>query len=717
MKRNIVPVLLCAAALSGCARTKPEYTWRNVAIGGGGYVTGIVFSKAEENLIYARTDIGGAYRWMEEEGRWVAITDHFGAEEWNLIGIESIAADPVEAGRVYALCGMYMDNKGAILSSSDYGETWTQTELPFGCGANEEGRGAGERMMVNPKKHSEIYTGTRNAGLWRSEDFGKTWQEVTSFPVKGDYMQQSTSIGILWVQFDPVSEDVYVGVAETNGSCIYRSSDSGETWEALPANLPGMYPLHADFAADGTLYLTYANSAGPNSGANENRGAVCKLSGSTFTDITPGTEDGRYGAFGGISVDANDPETVIVSTLFYWDDHGDSLYRTTDGGKTWTSLFNARTGEKHYTMEVSQANWLNWGRPEAKTGWWMTDVKLNPFNSDEAMYGTGAAVFRTQNLTSPGTEPVVISFAANGMEETAVYRVVSPEYEEGEPQLYSIMGDLTGFSHLDVETIPDDAHFMGSTSGGDPTGLDAASQKANTAVYAIDNDKQPLWLTTNGGADWTMIEPPAQTAGGTVAMNANGTAFLWSNPGNADVYRYSLTEGNWSEVEGLGINAKITADSVNPDWFYAVSNGLFYRSSDGGQTFTKTGQLVADSTTVHSVVRQEGNVWLCSGTLLLYSEDFGESFSVIKDMDFRAIGFGAPEQEGGYPVIYALGSAGEQGEGLYRSTDKGQSWQRINDEQHRFGMFGDSITGDSRVSGRVYVTTNGRGIVMGDITK
>ena len=39
------------------------YTWRNAQIVGGGFVDGIVFSPTEPGLAYARTDIGGAYRW------------------------------------------------------------------------------------------------------------------------------------------------------------------------------------------------------------------------------------------------------------------------------------------------------------------------------------------------------------------------------------------------------------------------------------------------------------------------------------------------------------------------------------------------------------------------------------------------------------------------------------------------------------------------------
>lgn len=727
--KQLLSLCLCAAmalaGCSGCAGTGggagEAYEWSNVAIGGGGYVTGMVYSKAEENLIYARTDIGGAYRWVEDENRWVAITDHLGQDSWNLIGIESIAADPVDANRVYALCGTYMGSKGAILASEDYGETWTQVDMPFDCGANNQGRGTGERMMVNPKNNKVIYTGTRNAGLWRSEDYGKTWNEVTSFPVKGNYLQESTSVGIMWVEFSPVNNDVYVGVADTSGNCVYKSSDEGATWEALPTNLPGMYPLHADFTSDGTLYLCYANSAGPNSQETNNTGAVCKYDGSAFIDITPDLDDGRYGGFSGVSADANDPETVVVSTLYYWSDPGDNLYRTTDGGETWTGLFNTKTNEKSYVMDVAEADWLTWGREEAKTGWWITDCSVNPFNSDEVMYGTGATIFCTQNMTELGSgKDVTISFAAQGLEETAVFQMVSPDYKEGEPQLYSIMGDLTGFSHLDVTKGPDDAHFMGSSSGGNPTDLDAAFENANVAAYCVQDKRTPLWYTTDGGANWQAVHNvPEMVEGGKVCVSADGSVILWTpaNTGNSNIYKYSIAKDKWYYVEGLGYGANVAADRVNPKTFYAAYNGMFYISTDGGTTFEPTGTMIADNCDVQAVVGKEGHIWLCSGSLVMYSEDGGKTFTSIKDISFSAIGFGAPKSEGDYPAVYAMGSVGEDKEGIYRSDDKGETWVRLNDEQHLFGNLTSYISGDSKVYGRVYFATNGRGIVMGDIAQ
>ena len=155
------------------------YAWRNVVIGGGGFVTGIITHPRQRNLMYARTDVGGAYRWDDAAQRWIPLTDGIG--DMDFTGIESLAVDPADTNRVYLAAGIYSRGKAAILRSADQGRTWLQTDVPFKMGGNEAGRFNGERLAVDPNDGNILFFGSRRDGLWKSADRGATWQKADRF--------------------------------------------------------------------------------------------------------------------------------------------------------------------------------------------------------------------------------------------------------------------------------------------------------------------------------------------------------------------------------------------------------------------------------------------------------------------------------------------------------------------------------------------------------
>ncbi len=705
-------------ALTGCsgAVRQTACDFGNVAIGGGGYIPGIVYSKGEKGLKYCRTDIGGAYRWSSRDKEWVPITDHLGgvnSDNWNLIGIESIAADPVEPNRVYLSCGTYLGTHGAILSSEDYGETWTQVDMPFDMGGNQSGRGVGERLMVNPRNNKQVFCGSRNAGLYVSEDYGRTWAECTAFPVKGDYLQERNQIGVMWVEFDPESGDMYVGVAMKNGQCIYHSADAGKSFDALPAYQAGLYPLQAEISKNGYLYLAYSDSCGPNASVKNGCVARYDIKNGKFEEITPQCNDNRYGGFSGISVDGSDPNVIVCGTLGFWDSKGENLYRSTDGGSTWTPFFTVE--QSNYVMDVSDAKWLNWGRESAQTGWWMADVEIDPFNSDEVSWGTGATLYSTKNLTALGTgTPVTVAFNAYGIEETAVFKVVSAPVQNGSPELYSIMGDLTGFAHLRADVRPDDAHFMNNGTASD---LAAAWGSGNVAAYSTDNKRVPIWYTTDSGSTWNAFANiPEQTASGSIAVGADGQTVVWV-PGAISAKTYFTKDfgGLWYISNGLSMGAKITADKLEANVFYAVCSGKVFVSTDGATNFTETGLTLADNCELVPSAEKKGFLWVRSGTSVGYSEDYGKTVTYLKDVSANAIGVGKAQKEGGAMTLYLMGETKTGGSGIYMTTDHGKHMEKLTTEKDGFGNLTPSITGDATAWGRFYFATNGRGIIMGDV--
>lgn len=95
----------------GSSRTE-QYRWRNVKVGGGGYVTGLVIHPKVPDQIYLRTDVGGIYKWDVARNAWTALTDSFSREDWHLYGVESLALHPNDPQTLYAALGKYLPDSG-----------------------------------------------------------------------------------------------------------------------------------------------------------------------------------------------------------------------------------------------------------------------------------------------------------------------------------------------------------------------------------------------------------------------------------------------------------------------------------------------------------------------------------------------------------------------------------------------------------------------------
>jgi hypothetical protein len=255
------------------------------------------------------------------------------------------------------------------------------------------------------------------------------------------------------------------------------------------------------------------------------------------------------------------------------------------------------------------------------------------------------------------------------------------------------------------------------------TSLDFAELEPSVVVRAGWGQAPNAGSSTDGGSTWTPVgsRPNGSAAAGVVAVSADGDAWLWS-PANAAVH-VSLDGGaTWTASAGLPDQARVASDRVDPARFYAFAAGRFYVSTDRGATFTATAAagLPADGgVRFRAVPGKAGHVWLAGGSTsgaygLWFSDDAGASFRKLRNVDEAdTSGFGKAAPGHRYPALYT--SARIRGErGIFRSVDAGRRWERINDDDHQWAWTGQTITGDPRVYGRVYVATNGRGVVYGE---
>ncbi|MFE4702565.1 cellulose binding domain-containing protein [Streptomyces sp. NPDC056738] len=735
-----------AASTSTAKVAADTYTWKNARVDGGGFVPGIVFNRSEKNLAYARTDIGGAYRWVQATKSWTPLLDSVGWNEWGHTGVVSLASDSVDPDKVYAAVGTYTNDwdptNGAVLRSADRGASWQKTDLPFKLGGNMPGRGMGERLAVDPAKNSVLYLGAPSGkGLWRSTDSGVSWSQVTAFPNPGNYVQDSTDTsgyasdnqGVVWVTFDEstgtrgsATQTIYVGVADKDNA-VYRSTDGGATWSRL-AGQPTGYLAHKGVldAANGYLYLAYSDKGGPYDGGKGRLWRYATKTG-TWTDISPVAEADTYYGFSGLSVDRQHPGTVMATAYSsWWPDT--QIFRSTDSGGTWTKAWDYTSypnRSNRSTMDVSSVPWLTFGANPAppeqtpKLGWMTEGLEIDPFDSARMMYGTGATIYGTENLTNwDSGSQFTVKPMVQGLEETAVNDLASPP--SGAP-LLSALGDIGGFRHTDLTKVPSMMYTSPNLTS--TTSLDYAETNPNTVVRVGDLDSGPhIGFSTDNGANWFAgSDPSGVTGGGTVAAAADGGRFVWSPAGTGVQYTTGFGT-SWSASSGIPAGAIVESDRVDPKTFYGFKSGKFYVSSDGGATFTVSAAAnlpAGDSVRFKALPGTKGDVWLAGGASdgaygLWHSTDGGAAFTKLSNVDQAdTVGFGKAATGSSYQTLYT--SAKIDGvRGIFRSTDKGASWTRVNDDAHQWGWTGAAITGDPRVYGRVYVATNGRGIVYGD---
>jgi MYXO-CTERM domain-containing protein len=699
MKKQSTQFLLVAAMLmfatqSPHAQTAESYVWQSVAIRGGGFVPGLVFSTVEQNVLYARTDMAGAYRWDETKYGWIPIMDWLTRPDMKYIGVESIAADPVDSNVVYMAVGTYTSSNGQIIRSADRGDTWTRYNIATPMGGNADGRSLGERLMVDPNKTSILYFGSRTTGLWKSTDSAATWAKVASFPVTG-----TNPYGLSFVVFDKTSgtagngsSTIYVGVAATTaGTNLYRSADSGATWTLVTGTSPpsGMMPHHGVLASDGNLWIAYNSSSGPNSISS---GSVWKLNTatSTWTNVNPA---GHGGGIGGISVSASDPNYALASTLDWW--APDEIYRTTNGGTSWTAIGRSAT------HNMNGAEYLCFGPANCTTpssAGWAGDIEIDPFNQSRAFYVTGQGVWSSKN--SDAASGIVWSFEDKDFEETVGLDLTSSV----KTAVFAVVGDIG------IIRTPNDALDTPSPTGmvtnpkfGNGNSVDFAGLKPSIVADCGTGSPSGGYSTDNG-LTW---KPFASQAGGSkVAVGADGTVFVWDQ-------KYSTDNGaTWTACAGLPSGARVASDRVNPKKFYAFSGGTLYASTDGAATFTAATTGLSGSGRAAAVFGVEGEVWVSAGSNLYHSKNSGAGATkVTGPSQVYSVGFGMAAPGSSYPAVYIIGTVSSVS-GVFRSTDQGATWLRVNDDQHQFGQM-DNVAGDEDYYGRVYVTTQGRGIPYG----
>jgi len=352
-RQRLLLFVCMLAAAAGVLRAQPfdpslfaGMHWRLVGPFRGGRALAAAGVPGNPNLFYFGAVGGGVWR-SDNAGRtWEPIFDG-----QPIASIGALAVAPSDPRVIYVGSGeadMRSDISygNGMYKSTDGGKSWISIGLA-------DTRQIG-RILVDPRDPNRVflaalghaYGPNKERGVFRSRDGGKTWARV---------LFHDENTGAIDLAFDPTnSRTILAALWQTRrppwnvyppsngpGSGLYRSDDGGDTWKPVTAGLPSekLGRIGVAFApSDRRRVYAVVDAKEGGLYASQDGGATWKRA-SADKRVW---ERGWY--FGGVAVDPKDPDVVYVCDV--------SMYRSTDGGKTFVPIKGAPGGDDYHQLWI-----------------------------------------------------------------------------------------------------------------------------------------------------------------------------------------------------------------------------------------------------------------------------------------------------------------------------------------------------------------------------
>lgn len=640
------------------------------------FLDNIIVDPRDSKVIYVAAhrhkDPGGFFKTTDGGRTWRE------AQELKAEAIHSLEQSPSNPNM------LIVGTNNRVYRSMDSGETWSPVS-PFGSTAIES-------LAIDPRDSNTIYAGTWYLP-YKSTDGGQSWRSV-----KAGMIDDSD---IFAIDIDPRNPNHIIASA---CSGIYDSKNSGENWrkiQGIPSqsrrtrailqhpSLSGVvfagttegFWRSSNGGADGSWTLTTRRDLEINSIAvhptnpqvvfiaTNNYGVmVSRDAGKTFTPTNEGY-NGRFINF--ILADRERPERVYASTI-NTATGGGFIFISNNGGASWETAIRNITVNRLTVYSILQdrrdGNLIylgtNYGiyRSTDRGGSWspIGSPKIGP----QKPAGNRR---RASNRRAPGApRSTAAAKPSNDVTKRAQEALIAAGYDPGAADGAAGTKTVTAIRKFQADkNIPvsgklDDATLSAlGLSGGVQTTTPAG--KMPTPVVALTDAVNALSQTYD------------EQGGRSGILAAT----------NAGLYRtYDPAQG-WEKLSyGPGIDPRTTAISVsaqNPKTIYVgTANSGVIVSRDGGETWQQVRGVPAQApiSAIEQDPKRSAYVYVGTKQSLYVSHDGGERWmrrgGNLPYGDYASILIN-PET----PDEIIVGNAWENGGGVFRSTDAGITWNRI----------------------------------------
>ena len=327
--------------------------WRCIGPHRGGRVLAVSGVRGEPDTYYFGAVGGGVWKTTDAGRTWTPIFDSQPIASVGALAVSTSDPNIIYAGTGEADMRSDISYGAGMYKSIDAGKSWSYIGL-------SDTRQIG-RVLVDPK-HSDIvlvaalghgFGPNAERGVYRTTDGGKSWTRVLSkdentgaIDLAYDPDNSRTVYASLWNVRRP-AYNTYAPITGPGGG-LYKSTDGGATWKEIAGHgLPGVTlgRIGVDVVAGQHGKRVYALiDAGTASGLyrSDNGGDEWTLVSSDSRILSRGWY------FGEVRSDPKNADVVYVSNV--------SLYRSTDGGKTFKAIRGAPGGDDYHSLWIDPEN-------------------------------------------------------------------------------------------------------------------------------------------------------------------------------------------------------------------------------------------------------------------------------------------------------------------------------------------------------------------------
>jgi len=638
-----------------------------------GRVSALAVDPRNSDVAYLGGASGGVWKTTDGGRNWIPLTD-----DQPSLAIGSIAIAPSNPDVIYAGTGEQNFSGDSyygagVLKSMDAGATWKQLPGSFIGPFSGTFSGGGYRLgaiAVHPANENIVLTGGSRetlgaSGIFRSTDGGASWSSVLTGSAGTDIVFDSTDGNVAYAALGRGTGDLKYG--------IFKSLDAGATWNAvngtgvnaLPITGGGRIAMAISPSSPNVLYVSMATSNGL-----QLRGVFKTVDGARNWAPLLNAPDycAPQCAYDNvIRVHPGSPNVVVAAGDAFGIFQSSGIYRTLNGGSTWSSIFLGANGisphSDHHALAFSgNGDKLydgNDGGAYSTGDVSQGPVSWNNLNDTLAItsMSSGFAIDPVNpNLTYAGTQDNGTLKYTGSLEWNQVF---GGDGEQAQVDFASPAIVYVTTPRSSIFKITDQGNFQDYVPV--VNGIDQTDRVGFTGAFTIDPSNPDrlyfgtyrIYQTLDGGGLWKAISPsltlPSQTAVVTavsVAPSNSNVVYAGTSNQHVQVTTNALdgTRSTWNDRSDGLPNRSVSSISVDPiksltayatfsgfSGFGGDTQGHVFKTLDGGVSWTDVSGNLPNIPVNDLAIDPDvfGTLYLGTDIGVFRTTDGGETWSVL----------------------------------------------------------------------------------------